>query len=234
MVLATNSIGAIWSSSPPEFGVSAILERFTQLKPKVLLSADKYRVGGKDIDILPKLKQVVEALIPGGLKTVIVVGQLEKDRRPKAKLPEYKGVKSISYPDFLDKNPTKLTFWRGPAHAPIWVLYSSGTTGKPKAIVHNQAGMTFEMKVSASRSFTCRIGTYCFLRHAETRTLTQRLQGRRCADTGHNNWLDDVESDGQPPLSRHADYRIRRQSVRASSELPVGSGRQVQVSLTPT
>ena len=168
MVLATSSLGAVWSSSPPEFGVSAILERFTQLRPKVLLSADKYRVGGKEIDILPKLAEVVSKLSPGGLKHVVLVGQLEKDRRPKGQSPKFDaGVKSVAYPDFLDQSAREIQFWRGPATAPLWVLYSSGTSGfrrdfhtsdarhvadtripagKPKAIVHNQMGMTFEMK----------------------------------------------------------------------------------------
>lgn len=147
MVLATSSLGAVWSSSPPEFGVSAILERFTQLRPKVLLSADKYRVGGKEIDILPKLAEVVSKLATGGLRHVVLVGQLEKDRRPKGQSPTFDaGVKSVAYPDFLDQSAMDIKFWRGPATAPLWVLYSSGTTGKPKAIVHNQMGMTFEMK----------------------------------------------------------------------------------------
>ena len=130
MVLATSSLGAVWSSSPPEFGVSAILERFTQLRPKVLLSADKYRVGGKEIDILPKLAEVVSKLAPGGLKHVVLVGQLDKDRRPRGQSPNFHaGVKSLAYPDFLDQSAGEIKFWRGPATAPLWVLYSSGTSG---------------------------------------------------------------------------------------------------------
>lgn len=128
MVLATSSLGAVWSSSPPEFGVSAILERFTQLKPKVLLTADKYRVRGKDLNIADKLVEVVANLRKGGLKHVIMVGQLEKDRRPRGQLQKFDGVKTVAYPDFLDESATEVKFWRGPANAPLWVLYSSGTS----------------------------------------------------------------------------------------------------------
>ena len=146
MLLATASLGAIWSSSPPEFGVSAITDRFTQvrllgsdhdivlisfvlqLKPKVLISADKYRVNGKDHDILAKVAEAVRELTPLGLKAVILVGHTEKDRRIRAELPRYDNIQTLHYGDFLDKNTTEVHFNRVPAASPLWVLYSSGTS----------------------------------------------------------------------------------------------------------
>lgn len=119
MVLATSSIGGVWSSCPPEFGVRAILERFKQLKPKVLLSTDKYRVTGKDLPVYEKLDEVAQALRKGGLEDVIVVGQLRKDRRPAGTFPRCGGAKVLAYPDFLDRKATEVDFWRGPANAPL-------------------------------------------------------------------------------------------------------------------
>ncbi|KAK9899512.1 acetoacetyl-CoA synthase [Cystobasidium minutum MCA 4210] len=150
MVLAVSSLGATWSSSPPEFGLTAILERFQQVKPKVLLTCDKYQAAGKEQEVLSKLQKVVGPLVEVGLEHVVMVGQLEKDRKPRGPLPKFKGIKSVTaYTDFLDKSATEIQFVRGPASTPIWILFSSGTTGKPKAIVHNQMGMVLNSKKSA-------------------------------------------------------------------------------------
>lgn len=128
LVLATTSIGAIWSSVAPEFGVPSILERFVQLRPKVLLVCDRYRAAGKEHDVLQKMQEVTKALKPVGLTTVIVVGQLAKDRRPRDTSLQVEGVVAVSWPDFLDKTATSLTFVRVLANTPLWVLYSSGTS----------------------------------------------------------------------------------------------------------
>ncbi|CAD6587745.1 MAG: acetoacetyl-CoA synthetase [Cyphobasidiales sp. Tagirdzhanova-0007] len=148
MVLATSSLGAIWTSSPPEFGVTGVLDRFSQLRPKVLLSADYYRAAGKVFSVLSKLSEITCGLKEHGLETVILVGQLSRDRRPQDTLPNFDGVISLAYPDFLDSSANEIDFWRGPGNAPLWVLYSSGTTGKPKAIIHNSLGMVFAMKMT--------------------------------------------------------------------------------------
>ena len=148
MLLATSSLGAVWSSSPPEFGVPAILERFTQvltavnffacvnssdfhfaqLKPKVLLAVDSYRASGKEVDVLPKLEQVAAGLKADGLERIVLVGQLDKDRRSRRTPPSVSGITTIAYPDFLRQSCKEIQFWRGPAYAPLWVLYSSGTS----------------------------------------------------------------------------------------------------------
>lgn len=92
-----------------------------------MLTADRYRFNGKEHNILPKVKEVVDGLREVGLEHVVIVGQLEKSRRP-TEIPEYGDIDSIVYPDFLDKDATEVEFWRGPATAPLWVLYSSGTS----------------------------------------------------------------------------------------------------------
>ncbi|KAK9896753.1 acetoacetyl-CoA synthase [Cystobasidium minutum MCA 4210] len=146
MVLATTAIGAIWSSVAPEFGVSSILERFVQLRPKVLLVCDRYRAAGKQHDVVPKMEEVVKALKPVGLETVVIVGQLEKDRRPTGPSVNVDGIRTIAWPDFLDRTANNVPFVRVLGNTPLWVLYSSGTTGKPKAIIHGHCGMVLAIK----------------------------------------------------------------------------------------
>lgn len=128
MVLATAAIGAVWSSVAPEFGVTSILERFVQLKPKVLLICDKYRAAGKEHDVTTKMEEVAKALKPAGLEVVVVVGQLEKSRRP-VELPVLlDGIHSIAWPDFLDRSASTVSFVQVLGNTPLWVLYSSGTS----------------------------------------------------------------------------------------------------------
>lgn len=131
--LACASIGAVWSSAAPEFGTRAVLDRFTQIKPKVLLTADGYRYAGKDFD----RRDAVSELL-GGLPTVeAAFGLSYLDSAP---IPGTQPWSSLVAP----AAPGDLEFTDLPFAHPLWVLYSSGTTGLPKAIVHSQGGILLE------------------------------------------------------------------------------------------
>jgi acetoacetyl-CoA synthetase len=125
-LLACASIGAIWSSAAPEFGARSVIDRFAQIEPKVLLAIDGYRYGGRDFDKRPAVAEIADA-IPG-LERVVSFGYLDG---------------SGWDDDFLGSGES-LEFTPVPFDHPLWLLYSSGTTGLPKPIVHGQGGMLIE------------------------------------------------------------------------------------------
>lgn len=134
--LAANALGAVWSSCSPDFGASSVLDRFQQIEPKVLIAVDGYTYGGKSFD----KTAVVEALaaeLPS-LEHIIFIPYLNESANLSA------SVTSSNWKEALDNPADTITFTPVPFAHPIWVLYSSGTTGKPKAITHSQGGVLLE------------------------------------------------------------------------------------------
>jgi acetoacetyl-CoA synthetase len=131
-MLAATSLGAIWSSASPDFGVEGVLDRFGQIEPKVLFAVDGYAYAGKRLDIRGKVAAVAEGI--AGLERTVLVPFLD----PAADPGPVAGA--VLYADYVEKNAPPLAFAQLPFDHPVYILYSSGTTGKPKAIVHGAGG----------------------------------------------------------------------------------------------
>jgi acetoacetyl-CoA synthetase len=122
--LACASIGAVWSSAAPEFGARSVIDRFAQIEPKVLLAVDGYRYGGRDFDRGEIVEQIAGEI---GARPV-----------------RFGYLDGSGWPAELVSAEEPLTFEQLPFDHPLWVLYSSGTTGLPKPIVHSQGGILLE------------------------------------------------------------------------------------------
>ena len=131
-MLATTSLGAIWSSCSPDFGARAVADRFTQIEPVVLLAVDGYHYGGKRFDITDRVTELRGEL--PSLRATVLVPYLDEG----ASLPD-----TTSWADIVAL-PPELAFEAVPFDAPLYVLYSSGTTGLPKPIVHGHGGILLE------------------------------------------------------------------------------------------
>jgi acetoacetyl-CoA synthetase len=139
--LAVASIGAVWSSASPDFGAGSLIDRFAQIGPKVLIAVDGYRYGGKDFDRTPVVRQLQEAM--PSLEHTVLLPYLDPDASADSGEASLEEVTLWS--DLLASGgDTALTFERVPFDHPLWVLYSSGTTGLPKAIVQGQGGILIE------------------------------------------------------------------------------------------
>jgi acetoacetyl-CoA synthetase len=135
--LAAASIGAVWSSCSPDFGASSVVDRFAQIEPKVLFAVDGYRYGGKDFDRMDVVAGLQREM--PGLERTVLVPYLDRDADP-GRLDA-----AIGWADLQRAGAGgELSFERVPFDHPLWVLYSSGTTGLPKAIVQSQGGILLE------------------------------------------------------------------------------------------
>ncbi|MCB4360201.1 acetoacetate--CoA ligase [Quatrionicoccus australiensis] len=136
-MLATTALGAIWSSASPDFGVQGVLDRFGQIEPKVLLCVDGYWYNGKPVDCLGKNAEVV-AQMPSLVKTVVVPYLAER--------PEIGGIaNALSWQDLPAVDAKKeVVFRRLPFAHPLFIMFSSGTTGVPKCIVHCHGGVLLQ------------------------------------------------------------------------------------------
>jgi acetoacetyl-CoA synthetase len=129
-MLAASSLGAIWSSCSPDFGINGVLDRFGQIEPKVLFACNGYYYNGKTIDSTPRVQQIVEQI--DSIEQLVMV-QVTKAENPIAQ--------AIDYRDFLvNENNPQLHFEQLPFDHPLYIMYSSGTTGVPKCIVHGAGG----------------------------------------------------------------------------------------------
>lgn len=135
--LACASIGAVWSSCSPDFGSESVIERFKQIKPKALFAINAYVYSGKQYDKSDSIKDIMDA-IPE-LETLVLIDYVDTDRNPI--LDPYH---PISYKDILTIKAEKIEYEWVEFNDPLWVLYSSGTTGRPKAITQSQGGIIIE------------------------------------------------------------------------------------------
>ena len=132
-ILATASIGAVWSSCSPDFGAQGVLDRFGQIEPKVLLAVDGYFYLGKSIDVLPRVAEIA-AHLPSVEKVVVVPYTRAEPRLENIR-------NAVDVRDFMAPyQPRDIHFQRLPFDHPLYILYSSGTTGVPKCIVHGAGG----------------------------------------------------------------------------------------------
>jgi acetoacetyl-CoA synthetase len=130
-MLAASSLGAIWSSSSPDFGIKGVLDRFSQIEPKIVFAADGYFYAGKRFDSLDKLKNILHEL--PSVEKVVIISYTET--------PDISDVpKSVHWQDFIHNNSTEVQFEPLPFDHPLYIMYSSGTTGLPKSIVHSAGG----------------------------------------------------------------------------------------------
>jgi acetoacetyl-CoA synthetase len=147
--LAANSLGAVWSGCSPDFGAQSVVDRFAQIRPKVLIACTSYSYGGKRFDKTETVRTVIDALPE--LKAVVLAGNGE--------IPS--SVRTDRWADALNTKGT-LEFERVEFSHPIWILFSSGTTGLPKPITHGTGGILLEQLKYMTLHHDIKEGDRCF------------------------------------------------------------------------
>ena len=149
-MLATTAIGAVWSSAAPEFGAQTVIDRFSQIAPKLVFAVNGYRYGGKDFDRSTDLDRILAAL--PSVETVVMLPYLPGAARRAGALDwdSLFGGPDIAAPEF--------TYTRVTTDHPLWVLFTSGTTGLPKAITHGHHGIVLEHYKTAAFHYELRSG----------------------------------------------------------------------------
>ena len=157
-MLAATAIGAVWSTAAPEFGVNTVVDRFAQIAPKLIFVADGYRYGGKDFDRRGQVAEIIAA-VPG-IETVVTLNYLD----PNAAWPDF-SPRTLSYDNLLDHpaiDPSTFQFEHVASDHPLWILFSSGTTGLPKPIVHGHQGILLEHYKSAAFHLNLKPGSVMY------------------------------------------------------------------------
>jgi acetoacetyl-CoA synthetase len=133
-MLAGASLGAVWSSCSPDFGIKGVLDRFGQIKPKVLFTADGYFFKGRQFDSLERISDILREL--PSIEKVVVVPYTDQN-------PDFSGIPNgVSFYDFARPDPSlEIEFEQLPADHPLYIMYSSGTTGLPKCMVQSAGGI---------------------------------------------------------------------------------------------
>jgi len=137
--IATISLGAIWSSCSPDFGVEGAIERFAQIKPKILIIADRYYYNGKEINIIERLPHILKKI--KSIKNIIIINYPGKNY---LKFKKINKIKINFWKEIVKIKPKKLEFKKFDFEHNLAILYSSGTTGKPKCICHRSGGVLLQ------------------------------------------------------------------------------------------
>jgi acetoacetyl-CoA synthetase len=156
-MLATTSIGAIWASCGPDFGTRGVLDRYSQLAPKVMFAVDGYQYGGKPFDRKAEVQKIIAQL--DSIKHVVYLPYLNpEDRQPFSS-------HTVLWDDLLNHAPvpaSEFEFEQVPFDHPLWILFSSGTTGLPKPICHGHGGIILEQLKHLAFNFEVHPGERLF------------------------------------------------------------------------